>query len=77
MCIRDRSFTYLGIQRAVLDYTAEALRGGDGPVERRDLPQKQHGWAQMRLAWERSQALTYRVLGEVGVDPGPDRVERA
>ena len=71
------SFTYLGIQRAVLDYTAEALRGDDGPVERRDLPQKQHGWAQMRLAWERSQALTYRVLGEVGVDPGPDRVERA
>ena len=44
------SFTYLGIQRAVLDYTAEALRGGGGPVERRDLPQKQFGWAQMRLA---------------------------
>ena len=71
------SFTYLGIQRAVLDYTAEALRGGGGPVERRDLPQKQFGWAQMRLAWERSQALTYRVLGEVGVDPGPERIGRA
>ncbi len=71
------SFTYLGIQRAVLDYTVDALRGDDGPVERRDLPQKQHGWAQIRLAWERSQALTYRVLGEVGVDPGPDQIRRA
>lgn len=71
------SFTYLGIQRAVLDYTAKALRGDEGPVERRDLPQKQHGWAQMRLAWERSQALTYRVLGEVGVDPSAEQVRRA
>jgi len=71
------TFTYLGIQRAVLDYTAEYLRGDAGPSERRDMPQKQHGWAQMRLAWERSQALTYRMLGEVGVDPGPEQLRRA
>jgi len=31
----------------------------------------------MRLAWERSQALTYRVLGEVGVDPTEDQLHRA
>ena len=71
------SFTYLGIQRAVLDYTADYLRGDGGPSERRDLPQKQHGWAEMRLAWERSQALTYRMLGEVGVDPTPGQLRRA
>ena len=71
------SFTYLGIQRAVLDYTAESLRGDDGEFDRRDLPQKQHAWAQMRLAWERSQALTYRMLGEVGADPSEEQLRRA
>ena len=71
------SFTYLGIQRAVLDYTAESLRGDDGEFDRRDLPQKQHAWAQMRLAWERSQALTYRMLGEVGADPSDEQLRRA
>ena len=71
------SFSYLGIQRAVLDYTAAALRGDGGATERRDHPQKQNGWAEMRLAWERSQALTYRVLGEVGVDPTEDQLHRA
>ncbi len=70
------SFSYLGIQRAVLDYTAAALRGDGGASERRDHPQKQHGWAEMRLAWERSQALTYRVLGEVGVDPTDAQLRR-
>ncbi len=71
------SFSYLGIQRAVLDYTAAALRGDGGASERRDHPQKQHGWAEMRLAWERSQALAYRVLGEVGVDPTDAQLRRA
>ncbi|HCV35140.1 MAG TPA: acyl-CoA dehydrogenase [Acidimicrobiaceae bacterium] len=71
------TFTYLGIQRAVLDYTTDYLRGEGGTSERRDMPQKQHGWAQMRLAWERSQALTYRMLGEVGVDPSPEQLRRA
>jgi len=71
------SFTYLGIQRAVLDHTAAYLRGESGPMERRDLPQKQQAWAEMRLAWERSQALTYRMLGEVGGDPSPERLRRA
>ena len=71
------SFAYVGIQRAVLDFTSAYLRGENGPSERRDLPQKQHGWGQMKLAHERSQALTYRVLGEVGVDPTPEQVHRA
>ena len=71
------SFTYLGIQRAVLDYTVESLRGEGAEFERRDQPQKQHAWAQMRLAWERSQALTYRMLGEVGADPSDEQLRRA
>ena len=71
------SFSYLGIQRAVLDFTADYLRGAGGVNERRDHPQKQHGWAEMRLAYDRSQALTYRVLGEAGVDPTDEQVGRA
>jgi alkylation response protein AidB-like acyl-CoA dehydrogenase len=38
---------------------------------------KQQGWAEMQLAYERAQALMYRVLGEVGVDPTPEQVRRA
>lgn len=71
------SFSYLGIQRAVLDFTSAYLRGANGPSERRDHSQKQHGWAEMKLAHERSQALTYRVIGEAGVDPTPEQVHRA
>ena len=71
------SFSYLGIQRAVLDFTSDYLRGAGGVNERRDHPQKQHGWAEMRLAYDRSQALTYRVLGEAGVDPTDEQVGRA
>ena len=71
------TFSYLGIQRAVLDFTADYLRGDGGANERRDHPQKQHGWAEMRLAYERSQALTYRVLGEAGLDPTDEQVRRA
>lgn len=71
------TFTYLGLQRAVLDFTRDYLRGGNGPDERRNHFQKQHGWAQMRLAHEHSQALVYRVLGEVGVDPTPTQIHRA
>tara|TARA_B100000686_G_scaffold325754_1_gene382851 strand:+ start:313 stop:1497 length:1185 start_codon:yes stop_codon:yes gene_type:complete len=70
-------FTYLGIQRAVLDFTSEYLRGGNTAEERREHPQKQHGWAEMRIAHEQSQALVYRVLSEVGVDPAPAQIHRA
>ena len=71
------SFSYLGIQRAVMDFTAEYLKGKSGTSERRDNFQKQHGWAEMKLAYEKSQSLTYRVLSEVGPDPTQDQLSRA
>jgi alkylation response protein AidB-like acyl-CoA dehydrogenase len=71
------SFTYLGLCRAALDFTARYLRGDVGASARRDLPQKQAGFAQMRLAHERAQALLYRVLGEVAVDPSAAALRRA
>ena len=71
------SFSYLGIQRAVMDFTAEYLKGKSGTSERKDNFQKQHGWAEMKLAYEKSQSLTYRVLSEVGPDPTQDQLSRA
>jgi alkylation response protein AidB-like acyl-CoA dehydrogenase len=72
------SFTFLGITRAVLDFTQGYLRGEvPGAPRRRDHPVKQQGWAEMQLAYERAQSLMYRVLGEVGVDPSPEQVRRA
>ena len=71
------SFSYLGIQRAVMDFTAEYLKGKSGTSERRDNFQKQHGWAEMKLAYEKSQSLTYRVLSEVGPNPSQDQLSRA
>ena len=62
----------MGIQRAVIDFTAQYLKGKSGKSERRDNFQKQHGWAEMKLAYEKSQSLTYRVLSEVGPDPTQD-----
>lgn len=74
------SFAYLGLMRAILDATAAYLRGegasGSGPA-RRDHPIKQQGWAQMNLAYDRAQSLTYRVLSECGVDPSAAQVRRA
>lgn len=71
------SFAYLGLMRAILDATAEYLIGQGGPAERRDHPLKQQGWAAMNLKYDESQALCYRVLSEVGVDPSPATVRRA
>ena len=44
---------------------------------RRDHPIKQQGWAEMNLKYEQAQALCYRTLGEVMVDPPSDQVTRA
>ena len=72
------SFAYLGLMRGILDATAAYLRGdGGGGPARRDHPIKQQGWAQMNLIYDRAQSLTYRVLGECGVDPGAEQVRRA
>jgi len=56
------SFSYLGLMRGILDYTAAYLRGEHGTSARRDNQQKQHGWSQMNLIFDRAQALCYRVL---------------
>lgn len=71
------SFSFLGLMRGVLDYTAEYLRGEHGTSARRDNHVKQHGWAEMQLLHEQAQGLCYRVLGEVGVDPSRAALRRA
>lgn len=71
------SFTYLGIMRAVMDFTDDYLAGRIGPGERRANAQKQAGWAAMQVTYERTHALARRVLGEAGPDPTHEQVRRA
>ena len=72
------SFTFLGIMRAVMDFTDDYLAGRIGPGgRRRDNPQKQAGWAEMQVSYERSHALARRVLREAGPDPTLAQVRRA
>ena len=72
------SFAYLGQMRAIMDDTRDYLVGdGTSGTGRRDHPIKQQGWAEMNLVYERAQALCYRVLSEVKVDPTPPAVRRA
>jgi alkylation response protein AidB-like acyl-CoA dehydrogenase len=71
------SFAYLGLMRAVLDFTQSYLRGEVDGTPRGDKPQKQHVWAEMLLTYDRAQALTYQVLDRVSVDPHVDDVRRA
>jgi len=71
------SFAYLGLMRGVMDATADYLIGDGGPSQRRHHPIKQQGWAAMNLTYEHAQALCYRVLSEVGVDPSPAALRRA
>lgn len=67
------SFSYLGLMRGILDFTEQYLKTSS----RRDHPIKQQGWAEMNLKYEQAQALCYRTLGEVMVDPPSDQVTRA
>ena len=46
-------------------------------TSRRDVPQKQAGWAELQIMYERSRALFDRVVDEAQVDPTPDMVARA
>jgi alkylation response protein AidB-like acyl-CoA dehydrogenase len=71
------SFAYLGLMTAIVDLTGSYLRGEQGTPARRDNPVKQTGWAEMQLIRDRAQALSYRVLGESGVDPSPAALRRA
>ncbi len=71
------SFAFLGIMRAVLDFTAEYLRGETNGSFRGDNPQKQALWAEMNLRHQAAQALTYRVLQLAEPSPDPEDVQRA
>ena len=71
------SFSYLGLMRAILDATRTYLRGESGVKASRDHPIKQTGWAQLQLIYDRAQAMTYRVLGEICADPDPEQLRRA
>ncbi len=71
------SFAYLGLMRAVLDFTQSYLRGDIDGTPRGDKPQKQHVWAEMLLTYDRARALTYQVLDRVHVDPHADDVRLA
>ncbi len=67
------SFSYLGMMRGILDYTEDYLKDSG----RRDHAIKQQGWADMNIRYEQAQALCYRVLGEVTIDPSPEQIKRA
>ena len=71
------SFAYLGLMRAVLDFTSSYLRGEIDGSARGHLPQKQHVWGEMTLLYDRARALTYSVLDRVAIDPHPDDVKLA
>ncbi len=67
------SFTYLGLQRGVLDETLSyLLRSG-----RADHPIKQQGWAELQLRYEQARALQHVVVDEAEVDPSPEQLRRA
>jgi alkylation response protein AidB-like acyl-CoA dehydrogenase len=73
--------SYLGLTQGVLDFVRGYLRGDvagapSGPP-RRDLAQKQAGWAQLQLAYEASRALLYEVLDSTRIDPDPELLARA
>lgn len=73
--------SYLGLTNGVLDFVRGYLRGevagGPSGPPRRDLPQKQAGWAQLQIAYERSRALLYDVLDHMVIDPDPETLARA
>ena len=67
------SFSYLGLQRGVLDETlAYLLRSG-----RAGNPIKQQGWAQLQLRYEQARALQHAAVDEAGVDPSGEELRRA
>ncbi|MFQ5966439.1 MAG: acyl-CoA dehydrogenase, partial [Acidimicrobiia bacterium] len=71
------SFTFLGLMQGAIDFTRDYLIGKGGEGERREIPQKQQGWAEMLLKHEQAQSLTYRVMAEMHRDPEPELVKRS
>jgi alkylation response protein AidB-like acyl-CoA dehydrogenase len=71
--------TYMGLTRAVMDFVQDYLAGPAPPgiAARRDVPQKQAGWAQIQIMYERSRALWEAAVAEAGVDPTPEQLRRA
>jgi alkylation response protein AidB-like acyl-CoA dehydrogenase len=73
--------SYLGLTQGILDFTRAYLRGeGPGPnpgQARRDLTQKQAGWAQLQIDYELGRALLYDVLDHMVIDPDEDLLVRA
>ncbi len=73
--------SYLGLTNGILDFTRTYLRGegpGMSPAQaRRDLVQKQAGWAQMQIDYECGRALLYDVLDNMHIDPDEDLLARA
>jgi alkylation response protein AidB-like acyl-CoA dehydrogenase len=71
------SFAYLGLMRAVLDFTQRYLRGDIDGSDRSAHPQKQAAWAEMLLRYDQARSLTYHVLDRMTVDPHVDDVRLA
>ena len=73
--------SYLGLTQGILDFTRAYLRGeapGQNPTAaRRDLTQKQTGWAQMQIDYETGRALLYDVLDNARIDPDEELLARA
>jgi alkylation response protein AidB-like acyl-CoA dehydrogenase len=73
--------SYLGLTQGILDFTRAYLRGetpGQPPGSaRRDLVQKQVGWAQMQIDYETSRAVLYDVLDHTEIDPDEELLARA
>jgi alkylation response protein AidB-like acyl-CoA dehydrogenase len=73
--------SYLGLTQGILDFTRLYLRGegpGQNPgMARRDLTQKQAGWAEMQIDYELGRALLYDVLDHMAIDPEEDLLVKA
>jgi alkylation response protein AidB-like acyl-CoA dehydrogenase len=71
--------TYLGLTRAILAFVRGYLAGAApaGFTARRDVPQKQAGWAEIQIAYERAAALWEQAVADAGVDPTPEQLRRA
>ena len=70
---------YVGLTKAVLMFVENYLSSVPpaGITARRDVPQKQYGWAEIQIMYERSRALFDRVAEEAAVDPTPAMLRRA
>jgi len=71
--------TYVGLADAVVEFVRGYLSGDAPPgvTPRREIPQKQWGWAEIQILAERSRALWERAVDEARIDPSPALVRRA